>query len=302
MSSLGTTTAKIRFFQPHPALAPYISTLYLTEIASPEEKPVSDYLHPEWANLRLVSGGPLHAGIGAETPSVMPSFIATGPTSHATYFETAYMRAWGVGILPLGWAKLMGARASDYSDRFVDGMTDPVFARFADLHGQIFDGSEPDMEREAEVISNHLLHMVARAEPDDRVVAQAHAAIANPDISTVAQLSASLNMSGRSLERLCCRAFGFPPKLLLRRQRFLRTLAQVMLDPSMRWIASLDDHYHDQAHFSRDFKRFMGMTPSRYKSLPHPILGAAVFGRMAITGAAMQVLHSADGKNGNGPA
>jgi methylphosphotriester-DNA--protein-cysteine methyltransferase len=53
----------------------------------------------------------------------------------------------------------------------------------------------------------------------------------------------------------------------------------------------MDDHYHDQAHFVHDFRRFMGMSPSAYAKLDKPILVAAARARMAIAGQAVQALH-----------
>ena len=64
-----------------------------------------------------------------------------------------------------------------------------------------------------------------------------------------------------------------------------------MLDPSLTWIRTLDFHYVDQAHFVRDFRRFMGMSPRRYGTLDHPVLRAAAQGRTVAAGAAVQVLH-----------
>jgi AraC-like DNA-binding protein len=297
MPALIDVPVKVRFFPVDPALSPYVTTIYLTEIASPDSAPITDYLHPEWANIRFVSGGPLVAAIGPQPQSVMPKIIAAGPSSHATYFSTAQMRTWGVGLLPLGWAKFIGVPADHYADTFADGMTGAAFSSFAPLYHLLFGNQAAGAHEEAAVINRFLARLLHRAPPDDAAIIRAQAAISNPDMASVGEFAEYMNMSGRSLERLCRRAFGFPPKLLLRRQRFLRTLAQVMLDPSMRWIQSLDDHYHDQAHFTRDFTRFMGMSASQYRKLGHPILGAAVFGRMAAAGAAMQVLHN----SGNHP-
>ena len=93
-------------------------------------------------------------------------------------------------------------------------------------------------------------------------------------------------MGERSLERLCRRYFGFPPKLLLRRQRFLRTLAQFMFDTRLTWSKAIDGQYYDQAQFVRDFRSFMGMTPSEYADTPHPILEKIMALRFADQGAA----------------
>ncbi len=48
-----------------------------------------------------------------------------------------------------------------------------------------------------------------------------------------------------------------------------------MLDPSLKWLGTLDYHYHDQSHFVRDFRRFMGMAPSAYARLDKPFMIAA---------------------------
>ena len=81
--------------------------------------------------------------------------------------------------------------------------------------------------------------------------------------------------------------------------RFMRSLAQYMLDPSLRWIGALDGHYHDQAQFVRDFRQFMGMTPREYALLDKPVLGAIMRERARIAGNAVQTL---DGPDGGAPS
>jgi AraC-like DNA-binding protein len=202
------------------------------------------------------------------------------------------MRCWGIGILPLGWARLLSAGADGYVDRFVDASDEPSFAAFAPLLGQIF-GSEADPAGEAARIDAFMMALLAArpAHEDEARIRAAHAALLDADIATVADFAERLGMSPRSLERLSRKAFGFPPKLLLRRQRFLRSLAQFMLDPSLTWISTLDFHYVDQAHFVRDFRRFMGMSPSEYGLLDKPVLRAAARARAEAAGAAVQALH-----------
>lgn len=288
----------IRYFTPTPVLAPYFTTYYISEVTPSKGGKVADWLHPEWANMRFFKGTTPLGAIGPDEPAQTPQFTLVGPTSYATWFESGYMRSWGIGILPLGWAKFFSRPAEDYADRFVDGNKDPVAEVFRPLY-DILLGGEPDtVQNELAKIDNFMLDLLKKMEPDEPQVLAAHAALADPDVSTVADLSERIGLSSRSIERLSRRAFGFSPKLLLRRQRFLRTLAHVMLDPSQNWVRSLDEHYHDQAHFARDFRRFMGMTAREYMAHPHPFLSAAVHGRLAAAGAAMQVLHRPDAEKG----
>ena len=59
-----------------------------------------------------------------------------------------------------------------------------------------------------------------------------------------------------------------------------------MFDPERSWSQALDSQYYDQAQFVRDFRSFMGMTPSDYAEAPHPILEKIMAQRMADQGAA----------------
>lgn len=278
-----------RFFAVSPALRPYLSTIYLTEVSVPAGRRVDDYLHPEWANLRFIEGELPLASLGGAPAVATSRFVATGPTSTASYFAAGNMRVWGIGIVPMGWAKFIPLAADDLADRFCDAAAHPAFAAFVSL-GETLRGVN-DADAAAAMIDAHFCALLEDAPPDDPAILAAHRALVDHDLSTVADLSAKLGLSERSVERLSHRAFGFSPKLLLRRQRFLRSLARFMLDPSMAWIDTMDHHYYDQAQFTRDFTKFMGMSPREYAARPKPILGAAAKARAAAAGAAVQGLH-----------
>nr|WP_298924837.1 helix-turn-helix domain-containing protein [uncultured Erythrobacter sp.] len=282
----------IRFALPAPELRAYVTTYYCTDVlCSPSEPYLEDHLHPEWPNLRFLPKGSSQSGIGSSPLSESPEFAVTGPTSHATRFRVSSGRNWGIGLLPLGWSALIDAQAGDYADRFVDGSQDPAFAAFLPL-AQALGETDGDFEQELAVIERHMAGLAGLASTNERAITAINAALIDPELASVKDLAERVGMNIRSLERLSRRAFGFTPKLLLRRQRFLRSLAQFMLDPSMKWLSALDYQYHDQAHFVRDFKRFMGMSPSAYAKLEKPLLVAAARARMDIAGEAVQGLHN----------
>lgn len=282
-----------RFFMPSAELAPYISTYYITDFVLQPGETVRDWLHPEWANVRMADTSAWQARIGTGDLARLPRIIGTGPTGLATQFSvTGPMRSWGIGILPLGWLRLFPAPANEVADQTVACGPGTPFAEFTALYDQVFAGPA-NPAAEAARIDAFLLDLLSRRPPheDEVRIRQAHAALLDETVGSVADLAGRLGISARSLERLSLRAFGFPPKLLLRRQRFLRSLAQFMLDPSLKWISTLDWHYVDQAHFVRDFQRFMTMRPSRYAAQDHPVLRSAARARAIATGAAVQALH-----------
>ena len=280
----------LRFFLPPPSLRPFVSTLYHMEISGADPQPIEDWLHPEWANLRIIPDRTVAAGIGGKPLQRIPRAVVVGPTSVATHFRACNGRSWGIGLLPLGWARLTAAPASSYSDDYADIAVDPAFARLQPL-GACVPASSGDLATEKTALLRELKRWLARPVAREKDILRVEEALADPRFGTVAELAEELGMSTRTMERFSSRVFGFAPQLLLRRQRFMRSLAKFMLDPSLRWIDTLDSHYHDQAHFVRDFKRFMTMSPSAYAKRPHPVLIAAAHARMAVAGQASQVLH-----------
>ena len=292
MKSEGTAPyeTRLRFFLPSEALTPFISTYYYMEVASASGEVVQDYLHPEWANIRIAHDSDLEAQIGNGQSKRAPESLVVGPTSFATRFALTRGKFWGIGLLPLGWARFIARPANEYADQVHDMLEGEEFSPFQDLTGMLH-RSGASLAQQAAIIDSHLLDRIGPEHHDDADIGRALEALNDTTCSTVAAMSERSGVKVRTLERLSRRAFGFTPKLLLRRQRFLRSLAQFMLDPKLSWLNTLDFHYHDQAHFVRDFKRFMTMTPNQYRNMAHPILMAAARARMEIAGQAVQGLH-----------
>ena len=287
-------SVRTQFYPVCDAMRPYLSAIYNIRATLPAGETLEDWIYPEWANFRFIRGTPPHAAVcGLQKMGPVPQFTMSGPTCRSTQFVFGAINVWGIGLLPRGWARFVRAEAKDYADIVVDGRADQAFAAFHRLHDVLMVSTEKPGD-EAALINDTLARQLPLLPEEDPRVAHYHAALGDPEIAGVTELAERVGMNVRSMERLSYRAFGFSPKILLRRQRFLRTLGEVMLDPTRRWTESLDFHYHDQAHFARDFQSFMGMSAREYRARPHPIIGAAVHGRMAMEGAPMQVLHRID--------
>jgi len=286
----GSHEVTIRFALPSAALSPFVTTYYWTGLEADPDQWVEDYLHPEWANIRFLDQGSSQSAVGGGALKPSPSFAVTGPTSLATRFLMRAGRSWGIGLLPLGWANFVDAPASDFADRGVDGFDYPAFDAFAPLARQLA-SSSGNFEEELAIIESHMAGLLDRKVDGAGSIIAINSALVDETIVTVGQLAERVDTNVRTLERHCRKAFGFAPKLLIRRQRFLRSLSQFMLDPSLKWLNAMDYQYHDQAHFHRDFRRFMGMSPSDYARRDHPFLMAAARARAAIAGQAVQGLH-----------
>lgn len=245
----------------------------------------NESLYPDWAGLHFrVEGTPTIARVGDGEEIVCPAFGANGPTSKAMHVRVGASLSWSLALNPLGWSRFADGAASAVANCIHDGSQHPAFARLAPLLGIMRKGGD-DLDRTAGDIIDFLSETRQNRSRHEEEIAAMHQILRDPDVGDVETLVSRLGTSRRTTERLASRYFGFSPKLLLRRQRFVRSLGKFTIDPDRSWSASLDGHYVDQAHFVRDFRSFMGMTPSEYAQMPHPILEGIFARRLMEQGA-----------------
>ena len=72
----------VRFAIPDERLRPYLSTIW--EITVVGDGIVEDWLHPEWANIRMTLDDPWAFGPSPDSLSRLPIAIIQGPTSRPT--------------------------------------------------------------------------------------------------------------------------------------------------------------------------------------------------------------------------
>jgi AraC-like DNA-binding protein len=283
---------------PHPDLRPYITTYYLAEVSIGGDMPVSDLLHPEWGSVRYLCAGKVWGSVQPDPVRPVPAVTLIGHSSRAARIECASMRMASFGLLPLGWHRFVGLPAHQYADRSVDATDLSSLVDFAALFGSV--SAAVTVEEVAAVFDKALLSALLSPSSIDAeehmLIDGLHRALLDAEIGSVAQITERLGITAVQLERLSKRIFGFPPKLLIRRQRFLRTLAALMRQGEAKWADVLDPQYHDQAHFNRDFQRFFGMAPTQYLERDRPIVLAGAMARMAALGDPLQGLHAPNAK------
>lgn len=114
---------------PSEPLRPYISSFYMMDVRLGPDERIEDWLLPEWASLRMAQSGGCLAGIVPEQPQPRRGMMASGPTSFATRISIGSARIWGIGVLPLGWAKFISAPAAKFADRISDVAHEPAWSK-----------------------------------------------------------------------------------------------------------------------------------------------------------------------------
>jgi len=51
----------VRFYLPPEDLRPFVTTIYRLDVSPDRAGPIEDALHPEWANIRLITQGEIEA-------------------------------------------------------------------------------------------------------------------------------------------------------------------------------------------------------------------------------------------------
>lgn len=287
---------RIGYWRPHPDLAAYVSGYhrYVISLAPGERLP--DLFFPGWANLRFsFPEAPWSLRLGHRTFDPVPVNAVFGATSRAGYSDCGSGVLVGAGLTPAGWARLIARPAAPFADRVVD---------MADAIGEAADELRRRMDRGGAVVEafdGWFLERLAGTPPEDPRIARLTALLGEVGAASVAGLAARIGLSEAGLAALSKAHFGFTPKLLTRRARFLRALMQIQLVEQGRWwetVASAG--YYDQSHFVRDCRLFLDTTLRSFMARPKAMATASIELRQKVLGAPIQSLHRAPGGNAEG--
>ena len=285
-AAAGRTAPDVRFYLPAATLRPLITSYYVVDAPGP----LADFTHPEWGNIRFLLAGDMRFGSvdGHDMAPPPAPAVVFGPTDRTRRFDSQSGLTIGIGLTPLGWLSLIGSDASKAANAILP-LGDELGTPGESLR-QTLAAADDDTAMVAILDAVLLARKPGPSRHHDAVTRVQQALLAGT-ADQVADLADAVEMEQRTLHRVCRTVFGFSPVRLLRRQRFLRTLGKVR-DALDRPIGQLiDSQYYDQAHFNRDFKAYMGMTPMAYFGSPREVMRRAAEGRHALLGAPVQGLH-----------
>lgn len=258
----------IKYFAPAPPLRRYLSSYYWFESNAPA---FSDLMRAELPQIRIVTRGQASNHFPTGVVRRPGPVHVQGPTSGcARYSAIGPLYLFGVGLLPEGWSTLIGEPADSFADDVVDlpGVVGPS----ADIALAEMTAARNDAERVA-AADRFFLGLLAHAHPTPRwfttITDDWLTGSANPDVDT---LVAASGMSARSVERMAKRIYGASPKLLARKYRALNAAVRLGNGEATGWADLAAHAYYDQPHFIREFKQFIGMTPSRFMVEAAPLM------------------------------
>lgn len=264
------------------------------EVATTVDGPVIDQLHPDFANMRFKLAGDWAYGSTRSRLAPVTEFATvTGPTSQGQWARVERGHGFNTTLRPLAWLRLFRGGAKPWHNR-IGLLSELVGEQEAGLVSGTMLTAETFEERVAAANAS-LLRLWTASEPHPReeALAAIEKALLDPACGTVEELGQRADLPRHSLCRLTVRAFGMLPKQLLRRERFLRMLRTMEIRSYREWQHFLDPQYVDQSHMIRDFKFFLGLSPSRYFALERPMLESSLLAMQQLWSTGVDPFNSA---------
>ena len=251
---------ELRRLPPAPDLAPWVENHWVLrwDLPAGTAYPSQVLPHPT-VNLTVERG--------VRRPEAPPAAVlVTGPVTRRFDVETTGRGwVWGVRFRPGGFPALTGVEATRLAERTLDAaevLPPDVVVALEALHDTV-----APVEEEQAQVEAALRPLVGEPDPDHAlVVALVAEMLADRTLVRVTQVTERHGLSARRLQRLFARHVGVSPKWVLTRYRMHEVVAALDAghDGSLADLAA-EHGWYDQAHFTRDFRALVGVTPARYR-------------------------------------
>ena len=274
----GDAPFELQYFPPDPDLAEMVSSFYFVRIDMPifDESERAD--RPQFRIMSVPEGEYVFSD-GHRFPAGRATII--GPTSGSVRATgRGPLRMYGFGLMPAGWATLMGSHADKLTDRAINAAD-----LFGDWIEEVVDaiGNAPDTEARLVIGNNFVREILKKNEPAPvwftRTVDTWLTASPSPQVP---ELVEATGMSIRSVERMTKHYYGLSPRMLARKYRAVRAASALARGEKLD-DAALGDAFYDQSHLIREIKRFAGATPGQLAK-PSSYTEATAKGRKQMAG------------------
>ncbi len=252
-----------KLYPPHPSLSPFVRCYWIMKTGAQSLN--QELMIPDGYADLIFNYGQMYrrTEISPELQwlDITSSHIVGERSSSVLVDHNTYLDVVGIKLKPYGLWVLTQIPAKNFFRQVVP--LDLLRLGLDELEQQIYDALS-DVAK-IQIIEDFLTKRLLLFTTEHREVQAATQFILNAKgvvrIKTVAE---TVNLSYKTLERSFNQFIGMPPKAFARVIRFKKMLQAIKRSPTDHQHLYLDFGYYDQTHFIKEFKQFMGVTPSAY--------------------------------------
>jgi AraC-like DNA-binding protein len=169
----------------------------------------------------------------------------------------------GIKLTPYGLWALTQIPAINFHHQIVP--VDSLLPFLSELEERVYE-TEEDFEK-IKVIENLLAKKLLNFSNQNLDIQTVNRLIINSNGNiSINELSKTVNLSYKKLERVFEKFIGLPPKTYARVIRFKKLLQSIKQNPHDQKYLYLDFGFYDQNHYIKEFKHFTGLTPALYNT------------------------------------
>jgi AraC-like DNA-binding protein len=252
-------------FQPQPDLSSFVKCYWTLEVPADADRTRQRILPDGCIELFFILGDDIRRFTSESDFRIQPREMVLGQITEPYFIQpTGYVNSFAVRFYPYGFANFVSKpihelanNETPISELFGEGTA-------ADLSRRMIDAR--DTQQRIKVIENFLLERLINKATISKIVASTVDALLLAKGSSSIHTILKDNLSKRrKLEREFARQIGISPKQLGKVIR-LQAVLKLLLDPKSGNLTQIayENDYHDQAHFTKDFKEFTGTNPKHF--------------------------------------
>lgn len=254
-------------YLPSSSLQPYIAFFYtITCKSSDYEHGISEFCIPSGHSHM---GFHLHGSfyvLQRNKKQQLPKYYAVGQQTERYYINSlsTLVELYGVTFQPTGLWHLFKPNMPALTNQAV--AISYIFEINSDEFTENFDDEQSPTSR-IQLLESLLINQLSSLHPQPNVVDSAIQLIKeNYGCCTIKALTGKLGISERYLEKNFKRMVGITPSTYKRLVRFNFMLGEIKAETSTDYqLLSVLFNYYDFPHFSNDFKKYCGVSPSKFQ-------------------------------------
>ncbi|MGM7703241.1 AraC family transcriptional regulator [Pseudalkalibacillus sp. Hm43] len=245
--------------KPPKELQPYVKCFW-TLNRTYDENDSAEVLWPDGCYEMIFHFGSAYQVKGQELPV---AFLIGSLTKYHVLEAEGQIKLFGIRLKPWGLKRFVNEHLKGLKDRFVpleDLLNSGEIARLTHQLEEIpFDDA-------FNALSQFMIDEIEHYPMDNQLLAQVSRIYDNPIETDLSEVIEKSHYSKRQFERKCSDLTGLTPKKLSKVARFNQVRLRIFFNPTVHLHDCMHEFgYFDYAHFSKEFKESLGITPKEYQ-------------------------------------